>query len=75
MAESADATDLKSVDGDIVRVRPPLAPQNIPTIIQVTNIYNYPQSFNGDYSPALRKKRSGACLSPQKYEYVGVISN
>ena len=27
MAESADATDLKSVDGDIVRVRPPLAPQ------------------------------------------------
>ena len=26
MAESADATDLKSVDGDIVRVRPPLAP-------------------------------------------------
>lgn len=28
MAESADATDLKSVDGDIVRVRPPLAPQN-----------------------------------------------
>ena len=29
MAESADATDLKSVDGDIVRVRPPLAPQNL----------------------------------------------
>ena len=26
MAESADATDLKSVDGDILRVRPPLAP-------------------------------------------------
>ena len=26
-AESADATDLKSVDGDIVRVRPPPAPQ------------------------------------------------
>ena len=25
MAESADATDLKSVDGDIVWVRPPLA--------------------------------------------------
>ena len=30
MAESADATDLKSVDGDIVRVRPPLAP--LPTV-------------------------------------------
>lgn len=27
VAESADATDLKSVDGDIVRVRPPPAPQ------------------------------------------------
>ncbi len=27
MAESADATDLKSVDGDIVWVRPPLALQ------------------------------------------------
>ena len=27
MAESADATDLKSVGGDTVRVRPPLAPQ------------------------------------------------
>ena len=27
MAESADATDLKSVVGDNVRVRPPLAPQ------------------------------------------------
>ena len=26
MAESADATDLKSVGGDTVRVRPPLAP-------------------------------------------------
>ena len=28
MAESADATDLKSVGSDTVRVRPPLAPQN-----------------------------------------------
>ena len=28
VAESADATDLKSVDGDIVRVRPPPAPQS-----------------------------------------------
>ena len=28
MAESADATDLKSVGGDTVRVRPPLAPLN-----------------------------------------------
>ncbi len=27
MAESADATDLKSVGSDTVRVRPPLAPQ------------------------------------------------
>ena len=27
MAESADATDLKSVVGNNVRVRPPLAPQ------------------------------------------------
>ena len=26
MAESADATDLKSVGGDTMRVRPPLAP-------------------------------------------------
>ncbi len=29
MAESADATDLKSVGSDTVRVRPPLAPQNV----------------------------------------------
>ena len=29
MAESADATDLKSVGGDTVRVRPPLAPQKV----------------------------------------------
>ena len=29
MAESADATDLKSVVGNNVRVRPPLAPLNV----------------------------------------------
>lgn len=29
MAESADATDLKSVGRDTVRVRPPLAPHNV----------------------------------------------
>jgi hypothetical protein len=29
MAESADATDLKSVGGDTVRVRPPLAPSHL----------------------------------------------
>lgn len=29
MAESADATDLKSVVGNNVRVRPPLAPQKM----------------------------------------------
>jgi dGTPase len=29
MAESADATDLKSVGSDTVRVRPPLAPQDV----------------------------------------------
>ena len=32
MAESADATDLKSVDGDIVWVRPPLALLKAPGI-------------------------------------------
>jgi dGTPase len=48
MAESADATDLKSVGSDTVRVRPPLAPQNV-----IARLSNLPEA---DCNDSLRLK-------------------
>ena len=65
MAESADATDLKSVDGDIVRVRPPLAPQSDTPVYGVFFLDHLPRLntstphttvwwvFNPPYSPQI----------------------
>ena len=51
MAESADATDLKSVDGDIVRVRPPLAPQYSSALLGSKFTSLNSSRSNGGYSP------------------------
>lgn len=52
MAESADAVDLKSTGGDIMWVRPPLAPSTLLLIIywRLTG----PPSFIPHYDSALR---------------------
>jgi hypothetical protein len=63
MAESADATDLKSVDGDIVRVRPPLAPPS-----STQNI------SNGGF-PALRIKTLGCMPLAQMNPPSGEIAH